>query len=61
MQATVFNRQETPSGLYMRGEPETEEISSMVASLEFSAALPELLISNDAALTWDHLDRVNKF
>ena len=39
MEATVFNSQETPSGLFTIGELETEESSGKVASWEFPTAL----------------------
>ena len=39
MEATVFNSQETPSGLFTLGELETEENSSKMASWEFPKAL----------------------
>ena len=39
MEATVFNSQETPSGMFTLGELETEESSGKVASWEFSTAL----------------------
>ena len=39
MEATVFNSQETPSGLFTIGELETEESSGKVASCEFPTAL----------------------
>ena len=39
MEATVFNSQETPSGLFTLGELETEESSGKVASWEFPTAL----------------------
>ena len=38
-EATVFNSQETPSGLFTLGELETEESSGKVASWEFATAL----------------------
>ena len=39
MEATVFNSQETPSGLFTLAELETEENSGKVASWEFPTAL----------------------
>ena len=39
MEATVFNSQETPSGLFTIGGLETEESSGKVASWEFPTAL----------------------
>ena len=43
MEATVFNSQETPSGLFTLGELETEENSGKVASWEFPTALSLLM------------------
>ena len=45
VEATVFNSQETPSGLFTLGELETEENSGKVASWEFPVAL-SLLTKN---------------
>ena len=39
IEATVFNSQETPSGLFTLREPETGESSGKVASWEFPTAL----------------------
>ena len=39
MEATVFNSQETHSGLFPLGELETEEYRGTVASWEFPTAL----------------------
>ena len=39
MEATAFNSQETPSGLFTPGELETEENGGKVASWEFPTAL----------------------
>ena len=39
VEATVFNSQETPSGLFTLRELETEESSGKVASREFPTAL----------------------
>ena len=39
METTVFNSQETPSGMFTLGELETEESSGKVASWEFPTAL----------------------
>ena len=45
MEATVFNSQETPSGLFTLGGLETEESSGKVASWEFPPPL-SLLTKN---------------
>ena len=42
MEATVFNSQETPSGLFTIGELETEESSGKVASWKLPTALSVL-------------------
>ena len=39
MEATVFNSQEMPSGMFTLGELETQESSGKVASWEFPTAL----------------------
>ena len=51
MEATVFNSQETPSGLFTLGELETEENSGKVASWEIPTALS--LLSKDWARSID--------
>ena len=44
MGATVFNSQETPSGLFTLEEMGTEENSGKVASWEFLTALSQCLV-----------------
>ena len=56
MEATVFNSQETPSGLFTLGELETEESSGKVASWEFATALS--LLTKDWVRSVDHRTQI---